>query len=285
MKKLTKLSLLASVSLSLAGPAWAQVSPGPNDLILDFRAYTGTDGTGTGNTGSDLEVDLGSYTQFELGGSGFTNNSSTELNVNDLTGTFGSTWATDGTIVFSVAGDTDTAGNDGSGFFTQSKVVPQSDGSGIGNAVSAVDELVSSLSNLSPTANSSGAGVFTNANSSNSVGSYTNEETAAYPNNSLAFGYFNRSFGASAADNISDIEAVVQDTGSTTSTSLALYSYDDTTGTPLPPVLQGVFTLSDTGALTYATAEVPEPSAWAMILCGAGLLFLAVRRRWISNLN
>ena len=133
MKKLTKLSLLALVSLSIAGPAWAQTpTPGFNDLILDFRFSNQANGT------SDLEVDLGSYTQFALGGTGFTNSPSAELNVSDLTSTFGSNWATSGNVVFSVVGDTDTSFDDGSGFFTQSGT-PQSDGTAIGTAVSNVD--------------------------------------------------------------------------------------------------------------------------------------------------
>ena len=69
------------------------------------------------------------------------------------------------------------------------------------------------------------------------------------------------------------------------STNLKLYSYDNTTGTPVPPVLQGTFTLSNSGALSYSVATAPEPSTWALMLGGAGFLFLAVRRRWMSNLS
>ena len=91
-----------------------------------------------------------------------------------------------------------------------------------------------------------------------------------------AYGFFVD--GGTSTANTSDIESVI----GSGNNYLNLYYYDGSDA----PVLEGTFDLNTTNnSLTYTFSDAPEPSAWAMLLGGAGLLGLAVRRRWISILG
>ena len=54
---------------------------------------------------------------------------------------------------------------------------------------------------------------------------------------------------------------------------------DNAGGTAFPELYGGGWTLSKAGVLTYATAPVPEPGSWALVLAGLAAVGLIARRR------
>jgi hypothetical protein len=274
MKKLTALSLSAFATMAFTASALAQVPVSANDtdLILGFRV---DDGNGTG-ANTDLEVDLGSYAQFTAT-SVVNSTGPTGLELADLTSTYGANWSTRGDLVFNVAGVTSTTNINHTAYVTQSGT-PMNSTSAFGSASNLIAAEETELgSSATPTLDSTEAGTL---------------GTAAAPATGIAgsLSYDAAQAGGeysffTVTSNVATDEAVIDGP----LTTLDLYSYVVGSGrNGTPPTLLGAFTLTDAGTFTYAGADVaaaPEPSTWALMLGGAGLLFLGMRRRWISNLS
>jgi hypothetical protein len=241
MNKLTKVAMLAIVAASLASvSASAQnVSTSANDLILGFEI---TDNSGQGAT-SDLEVDLGSITNF-------TNTASltlSQLSVADLVSTYGSGWATRSDLAWGAAGVISA----GSETFDATINAPSSAKNSSQSALNAPTGAIGALYQ----------GLLANSTANSWTGERTN-----LGGSSSDFQYFNPT-------QVTDTTAPVG--------SINLYSFFPSSGrSPAPPTLLGSFSLSSAGALTYVGSAyaVPEPSAYALGICAA-LLFVVLRRR------
>ena len=276
MKKLTTLGLLAFAGMALSAPAFAATVGGAGDgyadLVLSFRVNNSSNA----DAYADLEVNLGLATNFDLSsetpGNGTINLS--QLSFNDLTSTYGTSYASRGDLTFSAAG-VGSAGNANSdGYVTQAGVA-QADND-FGNASNGIESVDRYLSGQTTTGNSTSSAVVGTSSSpaTGITGSYGYYEY--FGNSHQAYGFFVDA-GTSSA-NTSDTEKVI----AAGSNFLNLYYYDGSDA----PVLEGTFDLNTTNnSLTYTFSDAPEPSAWAMLLGGAGLLGLAVRRRWISILG
>lgn len=69
-----------------------------------------------------------------------------------------------------------------------------------------------------------------------------------------------------------------------TNSVLDLYEFQNTSATNLPGTYLGYFSLSSGGLLSFTPGAVPEPSTYALMAIGLGLLFLLQRRKAASNL-
>ena len=103
MKKYIASSLVV-LALTASAMSAATITAGVNDLILGFRAASGT------GAASNLEVDLGNINSFTTLAAGGTIDFSSRLSATDLNATFGTFNRT--TVTFGVAG---TTGNSAGG--------------------------------------------------------------------------------------------------------------------------------------------------------------------------
>jgi hypothetical protein len=252
MNKLTVAALaLAAISFASTAASAQTVSAGLNDLILGFQLPSGSSQQGAS---TDLEVDLGSFTNFTASTQTIT---LPQLALADLTSTYGSSWAT--TVDWSVAGNNTSSGFD----MTSTQLVKTSSQGGLSGAVSAIGGLIAGLNGQPATANSSSAALIGGSPAASSIGnSYTSEEAG----NGYGFVPTAEQTGAGSDE---------------------LYSFtpQSQTGTGVhktfPNAIDlGTFSLSSAGVLTFtgSAAAVPEPSAYALGICAA-LLFLVLRRR------
>jgi hypothetical protein len=252
MKKMNKLTMaaLALVALGFASTAAsAQVVAGNNDVILSFQIASGT------GSNTNLEVDLGSASQF-------TNTAVltfNQLNVNDLTGIYSSSWADSSAGVnWSVAAE-GTASD--KFLLTSTTPIKTSSSSLLAAPYGQIGNLAGGLNGQAATANSpSAAAIGNNSNPASGIAnSYTFLEAGT------GYGY----------------AANAEQTGAGTD---ELYSFAPASkvGGQFPAAGDlGTFSLSSDGVLTFNginAAAVPEPSAYALGLC-AVLLFLVLRRR------
>jgi len=240
------LATLAALAMGITG-ASAQTS----DLILSFDDLSGNN-TNNAVSGTDLEFDLGSYTNYTT-----TTATETVLNVNSLlTGLYtgGHVYSTSTGIKWDVAGADATGATDliditttlpnqaNPGSTSQengniSNVIDAVEGAGISEGT---QETPTSLGNVLEDPKS-------NLNSFNSQGGETG-------------------FGG------------IQGDVTTGAGSMTLVEYNDSA----TPKIEGTFTLSSNGNLTFvgaSEAAVPEPSTYALFISGALLLFVALRRR------
>ena len=252
MKKMNKLTMaaLALVALGFASTAAsAQVAAGNNDVILGFQIASGT------GSNTNLEVDLGSISQFSKTAVLTLN----QLNVNDLTGTYGSTWADlSAGVNWSVAAE-GTASN--TFLLTSTTSIKTASGSTLAAPYGQIGNLAGGLNGQAVTANSaSAAAIGTNSAPASGIStSYTSLEAGT------GYGY---------APN-------AEQTGAGTD---ELYSFAPgvKSGGVFPSANDlGTFSLGTDGTLTFTginAAAVPEPSAYALGIC-AVLLFVVLRRR------
>jgi len=281
----THKKILAAVATGfalLAIPAQAQstITAGFNDLVLGFRATSGTGST------LNLEVDLGSVSQFQSpSSSSFT---IAHLSALDISGTYGSSWNAAGSSVswgivgttgataagpgvpaktvwatkpWDVSGATDLAGtawNRGSTFAQQAPA----------NAIATLFTGPNALNGATSTANSAYSAVFTAGTpNSDSTWSSLDLKTA-----NVSFGYFNPTVDQTADFSLAQGSYLLSDL------------YQITPGSGASTYL-GTFGLAADGTLTFATSSsfftttVPEPSTYAAIAGALALGLVAIRRR------
>lgn len=251
---------LAAISFVSTSVSAANVTTAANDLILGFQVIGGA-GQGA-NT--NLEVDLGPASNYT---SGATFNL-TQLAGADLTAVYGSGWATRTDLSWSIAGSLTSNSYDAT---SNGAHIPK-DGVSQAPTVTKINGIETLLSNTASTTNSAFAGT---------IGDNTTHASAI--GGSFTFVITNN--GGTGADytipggNQGDTQRGFF--GETPIGNLELYKYivgsSSTNATDL-----GKFTLSSGGNLTFTgIAAVPEPSTWALALCGL-LLVLVIRRRNFS---
>ena len=259
MNKLAFAAIAASViglSTSVASAA-GTVTASQNDLLIGFQDINGNGTSGT-NVPTDLEIDLGSVTNFEPGGSDYTGAVITlpQLVLNDLTTIYGSNWANANSGVnWSVAGT-----GTGASTFLDTQTIPLTDNSSsaLNPVVTAINTFRQGLNGATALSDSSTGAAIGNSTTpaANITNSYTYTETQN--GNSAGFGY-------SSND---------EQTGAGTD---ELYLVSPGTSLTLAQDL-GTFKISSSGVLTFQSQAVPEPSAYALGIC-AVVLFWVLKRR------
>jgi len=259
MKKLTTISALALVAMSVVTTAaMAQdVSTNDTDLILGFRVTT----TGTTGASYNLEVDLGSASLFTTTAHF---NLSGLLSATDLE-TFGTSWGTRTDLSWGAVGAIDDQSNTNDFVATYSGST--SPVSGTANTLSTpnsdiqgvADGLANELQADLPT-------VSIVANASSDANSYVYNLTQGGTVNA-DYQYFNA--GATQKQGTAD-------------GTLKLYAFNAGSPGSLATEL-GTITLSGTGSsesLIYnGINAVPEPSSYALGALSALVLFFAMKRR------
>src|SRR5579862_933898 len=256
--------VLAGVALAGTAAKAGTVTTTSPALVLAFRV---NDGVGTGG-GTDLEINLGTAAQLVLEaesqpGGILTLSNSSGLAVADLRTTYGdgttdSSWNTRSDLVWSVVGA------DGSHDMwvtapSDLHTPPASSFSAQSSPAGKINTLYASVSGSS-TANSSEA-VSVPSSQGNS---YSTEIRNGNP------GTFSKDYNYFATAN--KTENGVPSSGSVFS---ELY-YLPAGGTSEDV---GTFTLASNGDFTFQAVAAPEPSAWASILLGGGLLVLWTRKQ------
>jgi hypothetical protein len=266
MKKLTTMTALALAALGAIATAASAASVDTNDtdLILGFRI---TDTAGTGGS-SDLEVDLGSTSQF-TSTAAFTLNGTTGLSVNDLVSTYGSTWATRSDLTFGAAGVTSSGNTQNSFLVTEAVGSDAPSNSNLAVVSGVIGSLSTGLAGTPQTANSTDSSVIgTTANPASKISnSYTGALQTQAGNDYTYFPHGSTESGLPVG-------------------TLDLYSYVQSPGGRGVPTqfgtLLGTLTLDAAGDLAYKGVDAtvaPEPSTYAMVAGAMGLLFLGMRRR------
>ena len=276
MKNL-KIALIAAICMTtLAVSSYAgTVSASDGDILLGFRA--------TGGTGStlNLEVDLGSYTNFNglVAGTTF---ALPQLSPLDLSGAYGSTWFQRSDLLWSVAtSSANTVAGLPDNTFFETSVDSSLSNSGGGSTVfkrqtstaqfsvaQNIDGFVSGLNGSTTTANSSSASLVPDGG--NSYDANINAGTRPWNANSTSLMSFtnveNNTNIPSGGFVQSDFYELLP-TASGTANALEL----------------GYFRLFDNGTLTFT--EVPEPSTYAVAaLAAIFVLITAIRRRGKAKL-
>ncbi len=247
-----KLFPIAFAALALAATASAQVQANLNDLVLGFRA------TGGQGQNINLEVDLGSVSQFHGKPAGTTLTIS-GLSAADLTAIYGSGWSSRDDLSWGVVGTTGRfhTGPDGEAANTlwatrsqttagtQSLPYARASAGAQANAASAIETMIAgapaSLSGLKATSNST---VSASVNAT-LAGSYTYQDTQVQAGTS--FNYFNPLIDT-AAKPMSGQTAALAD----------LYEIQPGTG---DATYLGTFSLSSSGQLTFTTSASGSTSA------------------------
>jgi hypothetical protein len=243
----------ASIALAMIAATHAQstITVSTDDLILGFKE--------TGAT-NNLEVDLGSVTNFLSGGTYATGTETTlsQLSATDLTAQFG-TWAGTNQVTFAVAG---ADGTNNTIWATDKSTTALKQGTSQGTATNAILTVYSGLNNATSTANSATAAAIT------ATGAQSWSKMITTANN----------FSWSSLNNMATNTTAL--TGTDGSTSVSLYLYQLTEGSTSAGTLLGTFKLYDNGILSFTSlSAIPEPSTYAMILGVAALGFVMIRRR------
>lgn len=268
MKKTTKLTALAAlITVSSLGAGFAQnVSTNPyGDLSLDFRA------TGGNGAGTNLEVDLGQFTQFLNATPGQIINLSgvNGLSVTDLQQTYGdgttnnAAWDTRTDLLWSVAGSTYNHIINGVPRYTFFITAPADFSNAAQNTSSAqaINTQIGALSGYAQTGNSTVSGRVPVGDS----GSYSTELGNSGPYGTTQFG--------------GTIETNANTSGGPAMIDL-FESKPDASGNTNAVDL-GTFELFSNGNFEFvAPGSVPEPSTWAAgALAAVALGVFALRRR------
>jgi len=268
-----KISLLAAIgTISLAISSYAQtVTANDGDVIMGFRT------TGSPGNTLDLEVDLGSYMNFDLmNGATFT---LTQLSPLDLSGTYGSSWHTRSDLDWSVAATSYNVGSDiglpNNTYFVTSvnsggtSTVFKRQTSTLQLSVSQnIDALAGGLTGEPSTANSNFAALITDSGNS-------------YNTNISNGGSFTRPWNANSTS-LMTFGNVENNANIPSGSYVASDFYEllPTTSGTANAVDLGQFRLYDTGALTFtAVSAVPEPATTSALLVGLGVIGYVMRRR------
>ena len=256
MIKQMKLCLLALAGAALLTPSVRAgiVSAQQDDLILGFYA---TGGTGAG---LNLEVDLGSISNFYNGAnSGLT---LSRLASQDLIDTYGASWGSRTDLFWGAAATDGNAQADPNGklastLWATGLTAPAVGTSGLQSPAATriggvYQGFVGSLNGSTSTSNSSAAASIANSAS----GSWSSQETGGN-----SFGYFSPK-----------IDGQVSSVG-----TLQLYELQPSSTFPRPAATDiGSLVLTQTGVSFQA---VPEPSTWMMVMFGLGMSTVMSRQR------
>jgi len=268
MKKITTRSgrkmllALASVTLLTSAVHAQTVTSSLGDVILGFRATGGTGG------GVNLEVDLGSISNFYNGAnSGLT---LPGLAVQDLIDTYGANWGSRTDLFWGAAATDGNAQNDPNGKLASTlwatgvpgNAVPLDGSSGLqspgATRIAALYHgFIGSLNGSGSTSNSSVAASIANSAS----GSWSSQETGGN-----SFGYFSPK---------------IDGQGSSVGI-LNLYELQPSTDFPRDTATDiGTLVLTQNGLSFEA---VPEPSAGVLVALGLGMSITLFRRRRIARI-
>ena len=279
MKKYIASSLVA-LALTVSSMNAATINVGVNDLILGFRASSGT------GAASNLEVNLGNITNFTNLSVGQTSNFSSRLSSADLTATYGDFNRT--TLFFAVAG---TAGNSAlgsNGALANTVWRTSTTGSLLADTTTttAINNFKASDANLAGQT-SAISGLYSGAPASlNGKASTGNSDFAAVLDTATAGSFSKQGLTGSTLDFGSGLNFASASAASGTK-NLFLYQVqplDLVSGSTTQGVNQlGFFTFNTaTAGLVYTSTStvsaVPEPSTYAA-LAGVAVLGLAVSRR------
>ena len=265
--------IVAGQSAKAAAPV---VTGSAGDLILGFRDTSGTNA-------NDLEVDLGQASQFatwassspgvtfnlNLGGAVYGSNrglSAADLRYVFGSGTSNSSWNTLSTLVWSVAGKTGaTSTTTLFATFPTGTVVNRASGTTQNTPGGRLSTLLSSLEGQPSLSGTNSGGSPEAAEIAADPTSNTNY-TGAIRGNATAnkdYGYFTPS-----------TETNVVSTGFA---SLDLYEFAPSSTSGVPGTDLGTFNLGSDGTFTFTAEAVPEPSTYAALVLGAGVLLFAGR--------
>ncbi len=261
-KLITTAAVLALIGLASVGTASAQTFS-TGDLILNFRLNTVTSG------GQDLEYDLGQASSFN-----FLLNQSSIVNLSSsLTSVYGSGWASNSALVYSIVGFTGNGSTQ-----ANNNVYLSNPGNTL--AITATNPAATTTT-TSALANIYGSGFGTAVGSAysvstNSVNSYTDVLTnydaqqggSAYTSD---YGLGLGSIGATEAGIGSSLDLIHQTPQTGGSHGVAL--------TPAASTDVGTFGVSSTGVVSFSpVVAVPEPASY--VLGGiAAVLFAIMHRR------
>jgi len=275
MKTKYIISALLAAGLATAAHAGGVVG----DLIVGF-AQSGTT--------TNYELDLGSVGSYQGLGVDSVVNLSSNLSALDLSSTFGSTWASAGTVTLgSVAtnGSTTLPGITGP---AKSDWVSQSDGTVTAQPWMSETPEASTYKDPNGTANANSRelAIQNVENGLNSVNGFTQSS-----NVSSTAGFIS----TTAADSWSHYLGIANgftvpaiDSGTNLSLSsgmfqvLDIYQYIQASNTTTPGTYLGSLELGSDGSLFFTNFDpiaIPEPSVYAAILGAATLAFVAIRRR------
>ena len=266
LKKIITTAALALVGAALIETSASAQTFNQGDLILGFQTSSGT------GSSDNLEVDLGSYITY-INAATADNGTVIDLNVGqalgtgglsvtDLNNTYGSSWSSNGSLTFNVAGTPGTGTKES--LVTSTKVGGATENS-TGNGSGLITGEYSTGLHItpSPALVSTSAYVLPN----NVAGSFTYQVTNnGQATTDYSLGY-NTQEGVTGANNTISLYELVNHSGSTTKGTLL-----------------GVFDLTSSGGLTFdaiGTAAVPEPSTYALFGLGA-LALVLMRRRMIK---
>lgn len=248
----------------IAAAAHGQTTIGAytGDVILSFY-QTNSSGTGYG---TDLEIDLGSFSNFLPGGADYqagTVVNLSQLAVADISAQYGSDWNSDSSLLWAAAATNDGTTIDGVSshytlFGTEANNADAINGKSSTiqhNAATDINTIEQNLNDQTSTANSAETFVDTTSDTASFTGdggSNTGNVFGFYGDGN----FYNETVGTSTSDFYEDVT--------------------NTAGTDL-----GTFTLSSSGLSFEAPAAVPEPSTWATVALGALALvgFRGFRRR------
>jgi hypothetical protein len=253
------LVLIGAVALAITGSsAKANLTYTTGDLFLGFRDTSGT-------ASQDYLVDIGQASLFDPTGSSFTVISGLG---SDLTTAFGSGWATNGNIHWSIYGTTYDGTNSPVLYATNQEptVGTQSD-AWLGRAVSAQKGTANSAFNTA-------ASYYVNAGAATA-----NEPTGTFQTAS-ASGSYDSFFHYASGKDFNVWTTIEGDfTNGTSGSVLDLYQINPVNG--VASSYEGSFSLSSSGTLSYSptVTAVPEPSAVGVLGVLAVLLPVLVRIR------
>ena len=268
---LTRFLVLAAALVAVAS---AKATPATNvpqykdgDLLIGFydASLSGTEATVNTN---DYLVDLGPIKSGTNGGfdfhTSFVISTGTSHMGADLTHVFGTSWYTGGNVVFGLAisfpltaqvfvtdpnfGNADAfreAANQSGPAQAVANIGGAYSGSGQSNSETDPRGLQQSDGSTNSWASVAGMG--------NGLGSY---------------------FGSNGDNNISDVAST-----SGAATNLEFMQLDQTSPSGHAGTALGYFTLDSAGDLSFTTASIPEPSTYAAVAMGAGVLLFGRRRR------
>ena len=257
-KSVLTTALLATTVL-LAGPsAKAALTYSPGDLFIGFRA---TGGTGASQ---DYLVNVGQASLYNTGATG-------SFTVGDfgadLVAVFGSGWNTNrgegNNVQWAVIGTTFSNAGDPTTFYVSKPVSSPTEF--LGKSPSGQTATISSIQGL--------ANGYLNS-TANAVNSKGTVQSVSFGNSWDSFFQFPGTLDFNRFDEIEG--NFVSGVGSSDAT-LGLYKV--TSPNNSASTLQGTFSISSAGIVTYTTTPVPEPSAVALVGVAVAAFAIVARRR------
>lgn len=261
-KFLSRAFLAFAASLALLAPAAHAVTYNDGDLFLGFYSSTSS---------KDYLLYIGNYTNYTTNGGAFNGSSfsiGTASAINaDLTNAFGAGWFSDPNVKWGVIGIQDYFGTN-TVFLTDPhatattsawSALASGDQQAVGGAVNGLAQAF--LSGGAGGATAAGGKIQSTA----TLQSYYDYSPLGTQSLGASFLYYGNGGIDTSSRSAYLAELVATDNGG------AGLLADGS------KVIDGQFTVASNGAISYAA--VPEPSTYAMIGVGAGLLFMAARRK------